>query len=72
MYIFEIFHDFLIIRQDPVYTVPDPYGDDMKLKSFKSKALEFALRLEDLITTNHINCGRSKYDHKLTKLDVVS
>ena len=58
---------------DPVYTVPDPYGHDIKLNSCKtSVALTFMTILQNLITTNHGENGESKYDRKLTELDVVT
>ena len=58
---------------DPVYTVPDPYGHDINLSSFKtSVALKFAIILQNLIKTSHRKSGKSKYDRKLTKLDVVT
>ena len=60
---------------DPVYTVPDPHGHDIKLNSFKtSVALKSILIiLQNLITTNHrTESGKSKDDLKLTELDVVT
>ena len=30
------------------------------------------IRLDNLITTNHRNSGKSKYDRKLTEFDVVA
>ena len=57
---------------DPVYTVPDPYGHDINLISFKtSMALKFVIILQNLIKTYHWKSGKSKYVRKLTKLDVV-
>ena len=58
---------------DPVYTVPDPQGDDIKLNTFKtSVALKFMIILQNLTTTNHRKSGESKYDRSLTEIDVVS
>ena len=63
--------DFLVL--DPVYTVPDPQGHDIKLNTFKtSVALKFIIILLNLTTTSHRKSGESKYDRKLTKLDVVT
>ena len=57
---------------DPVYTVPDPYGHDINLSSFKtSVALKFVIVLQNLIKT-YWRSGKSKYVRKLTKLDVVT
>ncbi len=62
-----------ILRLDPVYTVPDPHGHDIKLNSFKtSVALKSMIILQNLITTNHRKSGKSKDDLKLTELDVVT
>ena len=39
---------------DPVYTVPDPQGHDIKLNAFNtSVALKFMTILQNLTTTNH-------------------
>ena len=58
---------------DPVYTVPNPHGHDIKLNSFKtSVALKSMIILHNLITTNHKKSGRSKDGLKLTELDVVT
>ena len=58
---------------DPVHTVPDPHGHDIKLNSFKtSVALRFMIVLQSLITTNHRGSVKSKYDRKLTELNVVT
>ena len=58
---------------NPVYTVPDPYGHDIKLKSWKTSVThEFMTILENFITTIHRRSGKSKYDLKLTELDVVT
>ena len=52
-----------MLNKDPVYTVPD----------FKtSVALKFVIILQNLIKTNHRKSGKSKYDHKLTELNVVT
>ena len=56
----------------PVHTVPDSYGHDMKLNSFKTSVdRKFMTRLHNLMTTNHRKSGKSKYDCKLTILDIV-
>ena len=53
---------------DPVYTVPDPQGHDIKLNTFKtSVALKFMIILQNLTTANHRKSGESKYDGKLTE-----
>ena len=58
---------------DSVYTVPDSHGHDIKLNSFKtSVALRFMIVLQNLITTNHRRSVKSKYDRKLTELNVVT
>ena len=58
---------------DPVYTVPDPYGHDIKLIGFKtSVAFRFMLMLQKIIKINHRKRGRNVYDSKLTELDVVT
>ena len=45
----------------------------IKLNSFKtSLALIFMIILQNLITTNHGKNDESKYDRKLTELDVVT
>ena len=47
--------------RDPVHTVPDRYGHDIKLNSFKTNvALELMMRLDHLTRTNHRNIGKSK------------
>ena len=57
---------------DPVYTVPDPYGRDIKLKSLKTSiAFKFMLMLHNLIPANHGKRSRNEYDRKLTEFDVV-
>ena len=58
---------------DPVYTVPDPYGDDIKSNGFKTSiAFIFVLILQNLITTKHRKRGGNEYDRKLTEFDVVT
>ena len=58
---------------DPVYTVPDPQGHDIKLNSFKtSVALRFLIVSQNLIATNHRRSVKSKYGRKLTELNVVT
>ena len=53
------------------YTVPDPYGHDIKLDSVKTgEAFKFMIILQNLITTNHRQSGKKKYDCKLPELDV--
>ena len=53
------------------YTVPDPYGHDIKLDSLKtSVAFKFMMILQNLIATNHRQSGKNKYDCKLPELDV--
>ena len=48
---------------DPVYTVPDPLGHDIKLNSFKtSVAPKSMVILQNLITTSYSKSGKSK-DH---------
>ena len=45
---------FFRIKLDPVYTVPDPHGHDIKLDSLKtSVAFKFIIILHNLITTHH-------------------
>ena len=59
--------------RDPVYTVPDPPGHDIKLHTFKtSVALKFMIILHNLTTTIQRKISESKYDRKLTKVDVVT
>ena len=56
---------------DPVHTGPDPYGHDINLKSFKtSMTLKFMIISQNLIKAYHKKSGKSKYDRKLTELDV--
>ena len=56
---------------DPVHTGPDPYGHHINLKSFKmSMTLKFVIILQNLIKAYHRKSGKSKYDRKLTELDV--
>ena len=53
---------------DPGYTIPDLQGHDIKLNTFRtSVGLKFILILH-----NHRKSGESKYDCKLTELDVVT
>ena len=57
---------------DPVHTVPDRQGHDIKLNTFKTRvALTFTVILQNLTSTNQRKSGKSKNDCKLTKLDVV-
>jgi hypothetical protein len=58
---------------DPVYTVSDPLGHDIKFNSFKtSVTLKTMVILQNLITTNHRKSGRSKNNLKLTEIIVVT
>ena len=58
---------------NPVYTVPDSYGHDIKLNGVKtSVAFKFMLMLQKLIQTNHRKGVGIEYDSKLTELDVVT
>ena len=58
---------------DPVYTVVDPHGHDIKLNSFKtSVALRFMVVLQNLKSNNHRSSVMTKYDCKLTELNVVT
>ena len=53
--------------------VQDLHGHDMRLNSFKTNvALKFMKILRNLIITNQRKSGKSKYDLKLAKLDVVT
>ena len=60
--------------QDPVYTVPDPQDHNINFEyTFeKSVALKFMIILQNLTTTNNRGSGESKYDRKVTELDVVT
>ena len=67
--------DKISIRPRLHGTTVDPYGHDINnyLKSLKtSVSLKFVIILQNLIKTNHRKSGKSKYDRKLTKLDVVT
>ena len=56
---------------DPVHTGPDPYGHHINLKSLKtSMILKFVIILQNLIKAYHRKSGKSKYDRKVTELDV--
>ena len=60
-------------RQVQNLNLPDPYDHDINLNSFKtSVAPKVVTILQNLIKTNHLKSGKSKYDRKLTKLDVVT
>ena len=65
-------HNFRDVRKfawDPVHTGPNPYGHH--LKSLKtSMTLKFVIILQNLIKAYHRKSGKSKYDRKLTELDV--
>ena len=55
----------------PVHTVPDPYAHHINLKSLQtSMTLKFVIILQNLIKMYHRKSGKSKYDRKLTELDV--
>ena len=46
---------------DSVFTVTDPYGQDIKLNGFKTNmAFKFMLILHNLITTNHRKEGKNE------------
>ena len=61
------------LKSDPVYTVPDPQGHDIKLNTFKmSVALKFMIVLQKLTITNQRKSGEGIYVRKLTKLGVVT
>ena len=56
---------------DLVHTGPDPYGHHINLKSLKtSMTLKSVIILQNLIKAYHRKSGKSKYDRKLTELDV--
>ena len=56
---------------DPVHTGPDLYGHHINLKSLKtSMTLKFVIILQNYIKAYHRKSGKSKYDRKLTELDV--
>ena len=58
-------------NSDPVHTGPDPYGHHINLKSLKtSMTLKFVVMLQNLIKAYYRKSGKSKYDRKLTELDV--
>ena len=62
-----------MVQSDPVHTGPDPYGHHINiyLKSLKtSMTLKFVIILQNLIKAYHRKSGKSKYDRKLTELDV--
>ena len=62
-----------LLSSDPVYTVPDPRGHDIKLDSLKaSVAFKYMIMGQNLITASHRESGKSKYDRKLHELDVVT
>ena len=58
---------------EPVFTVPDPHGLDIKLNSSTtSVALTLTIVLQSLTTSSHRKSGETKYDRKLPELDVVT
>ena len=64
-------YTFFSFMLDPVHTGPDPYGHHINLKSLKtSMTLKFVMILQNLIKAYHRKSGKSKYDRKLTELDV--
>ena len=60
-----------VVGSDPVHTGPDPYGHHINLKSLKtSTTLRFVIILQNVIKAYHRKSGKTKYDRKLTELDV--
>ena len=60
-----------LAASDPVHTGPDPYGHHINVKSLKtSMTLKFVIILQNLIKACRRKSGKSKYDRKLTELDV--
>ena len=58
---------------DPVYMVPNPCGQDIKLNGLKTSiAFKFMIILQNLIATPHRKSGKSKCYRKLTELDVMT
>ena len=56
---------------DPVHTGLDLYGHYMNLECFKTgMTFKFVIKLQNLIKTYYRKSGKSKYDRKLTELDV--
>ena len=54
-----------------VHTGPDTYGHHINLKRLKtSMTLKFEIVLQNLIIAYHRKSDKSKYDRKLTELDV--
>ena len=65
------FHVFHYVHIDPVHRGPDLYGHHINLKSLKtSMTLKFVIILQNLIKAYHRKSDKSKYDLKLTELDV--
>ena len=65
----------LLTEKDPnlVHTGPDLYGHHINLKSLKtSMTLKFVIILKNLIKAYHRKSGKSKYDRKLTEIDVLT
>ena len=65
----------LLSEKDPdlAYTGPDLYGHHINLKSLKtSMTLKFVIILQNLIKAYHRKSGKSKYDRKLTEIDVLT
>ena len=61
------------LSKTAVYTVPNPQGHDIELNTFKtSVALKFMVKLQSLTTFIQRKSGGSKFECKLTELDVVT
>ena len=47
-----------------------PHGHDIELDSLKTSVVfKFMIILQNLITTNHRESGKNKYDRKLPQVD---
>ena len=58
-------------KLDPVHTGPVLHGHQINLRSLKtSMTLKFVIILQTLIKAYRRKSGKSKYDRKLTELDV--
>ena len=58
-------------NSDPVHTGRDPYAHHINLKTIKtSMTLKFVIILQNLIKAYLRKSGKSKYDRKLTEIDV--
>ena len=61
----------MIVHLDLVHTGPDPHGHHINLKSLKtSMTLKFVIIVQNLIKAYHRKSGKSRYDRKVTELDV--